>query len=99
MVLVHYKGNKKINIDLPFTSAKVLFCEQLDGLPGFARIPKIKTNQEFRKKKSKVTRPRFEHADFYVKGGYSYHLAIKANCYKSPNKQNIREHRDSMKMK
>ena len=98
MFLVNCDRNKRINTHVHFTSAKVLFYVQLDVLPGFARIPKIKTNQEFREK-SKMTRPGFEHANSCVTGGYSNHLAIKANCYKRPNKQNIRERRDSINMK
>ena len=45
----------------------------LDGIPGFARIPKRKINQEFKKY---VTRLGFEPATSCVAIGYSNYLAI-----------------------
>ena len=48
--------------------------KQLDGLPGFARIPKRKINQEFKKKY--VTRLGFEPATSCVAIGYSKYLTI-----------------------
>ena len=49
------------------------YIHKLDGLPGFARIPKRKINQEFKKYMSRI---RFEPATFYVAIGYSKYLAI-----------------------
>ena len=52
---------------------RIIIIIQLDGLPGFARIPKRKINQEFKKY---MTRLRFEPGTSYVAIGYSKYLAI-----------------------
>ena len=55
---------------LNYTSIIIII---LDGLPGFARIPKRKTNQVFLKY---VTLLGFEPATSCVASGYSNYLAI-----------------------
>ena len=57
-------------------------------------MKKIITNE---KKKTKMTRPGFEHETSSVASGYSYRLAIDVSCYRKLNKLYIREIRDSIK--
>ena len=74
---VYMKRASKFSLhnDLGTAKIKKIKYKPLDGLPGFARIPKRKINQEL-KKKLYMTRLGFKPATSCVAIGYSKYLAI-----------------------